>query len=166
MRSTLFGHPFINRSADLCTSMLLLHWSSGNGDFDGRAPILGLKTANYGRQQFLYFTLYKAFTQVYVSRRTKKLIKNTLVGIVPGKTFYMVLLCCQLFRSCPSVLTVNLSNLNHLNHKDFIVHSRLTEIFFWKLLPIHTGEMITDVSDSTETGCSGCVLSFCRTKLN
>ena len=166
MRSTLFRHPFINRSADLCASMLLLHWSSGNGDFDGRAPILGLKTANYGRQQFLYFTLYKAFTQVYVSRRTKKLIKNTLVGIVPGKTFYMVLLCRQLCRSCPSVLTVNLSNLNHLNHKDFIVHSRLTEIFFWKLLPIHTREMITDVSDSIETGCSRCVLSFCRTKLN
>ena len=86
-------------------------------------------------------------------------------GIVPGKTFYMVLLCRQLCRSCPSVLTVNLSNLNHLNHKDFIVHSRLTEIFFWKLLPTHTGEMITDVSDSIETGCSGCVLSFCRTKI-
>ena len=58
----------------------------------------------------------------------------------------MVLLCRQLCRSCPSVLTVNLSNLNHLNHKDFIAHSRLTEIFFLKLLPIQTGEMITDVS--------------------
>ena len=33
--------------------MLLLHWSGGISDFDRLAPILSLKTANYGRQQFL-----------------------------------------------------------------------------------------------------------------
>ena len=135
MASSLFRHPFINRSTDFCASMLLLHWSSGNSDFDGRAPILGLKTANYGRQQFLYFTVYKAFTQVYASRRTKKLIKNTLVGIVPGKTLYMVLLCRQLCRSCPSVLTVNLSNLNRLNHKDFSSLQVDWNIFVWNCFP-------------------------------
>ena len=74
MRSTIFRHPFKNRSADLCASMLLLHWSNGNSDFDGRAPILGLKTANYGRQQFLYFTLYKANFQ----RLTRLLMRGGL----------------------------------------------------------------------------------------
>ena len=33
--------------------MLLLHRSGGISDFDRLAPILSLKTANYGRQQFL-----------------------------------------------------------------------------------------------------------------
>ena len=40
-----------NASADFCASMLLLHWSSGISDFDGLAPIRGLKTANYFRPQ-------------------------------------------------------------------------------------------------------------------
>ena len=51
----------------------------------------------------------------------------------PGKTSHMVLLCCQLCRSCSLVLTVNLSNLDHLNNEDqILVHSRLIEIFLFE----------------------------------
>ena len=60
------------------------------------------------------------------------------VGIVLGKTLYVVLLC----HSCFPVLVVNLAISNNFNNKD-LVRSGLIEIFFvFKLLHIHPRGMI------------------------
>ena len=60
------------------------------------------------------------------------------VGIVLGKTLYVVLLC----HSCFPVLVVNLAISNNFNNKD-LVRSGLIEIFFvFRLLHIHPRGMI------------------------
>ena len=60
------------------------------------------------------------------------------VGIVLGKTLYVVLLC----HSCFTVLVVNLAISNNFNNKD-LVRSGLIEIFFvFRLLHIHPRGMI------------------------
>ena len=73
--------------------------------------------------------LYMLYTVAYVQHP---------VGIVLGKTLYVVLLC----HSCFPVLVVNLAISNNFNNKD-LVRSGLIEIFFvFKLLHIHPRGMI------------------------
>ena len=70
-----------------------------------------------------------------------------MVGILPGKKFNIVLLCCL----CLPVLIVNLSILKLLTRK-ILVNSGLIEIYFFCISNCFTYIVEGDISDSIETG--------------
>ena len=123
----------------------------GGFEFRNSLLIISHITFRDGRVHIFFDT----FLEIAVCYTLLRFVQHP-VGIVLGKTFYVVSLC----HSCSPVLVVNLSIYNNFNNKD-LVRSGLIEIFLFSNCCTYILE--GGLSDSIKTSC---VLSFCRRKSN